>query len=118
LFFLLIHSSSLRNETIIGDDPHLRRVFLLIAAGWTIAMGISISWAIYRVRSGALDLAREGAATAYAKDALYRRWNTQHGGVYVTVTEATPPNPYLLDVRERDITTPSGRQLTSSTMRT
>ena len=49
---------------------------------------------------------------AYAKDTLYRRWNTQHGGVYVPVTEDTPPNPYLRDVPERDITTPSGRQLT------
>jgi len=54
----------------------------------------------------------EGAATAYAKDALYRRWNTQHGGVYAPVTAATPPNPYLVDVPEREIRTPSGRLLT------
>ena len=84
----------------------------MIAAGWTIAMGISISSALYRVRSGALDLAREGAATAYAKDALYRRWNTEYGGVYVPVTEATPANPFLLNVPERDIRAPSGRLLT------
>ena len=84
----------------------------MIAAGWTIAMGISISSALYRVRSGALDLAKGDAAMAYAKDTLYRRWNTEHGGVYAPVTITTPPNPYLQDVPERDITTPSGRQLT------
>jgi two-component sensor histidine kinase len=94
------------------DDLHLRRVFLMIAAGWTVAMAIAMCSALYRVRSGAIDLAREGAATAYAKDALYRRWNTEHGGVYVPVNADTPPNPYLDGVAERDITTPSGRQLT------
>jgi len=109
---MLIDSCPPQNKDAIRDDLHLRRVFTMIAAGWTIAMGISMSSALYRVRSGALDLAREGAAMAYAKDTLYRRWNTQHGGVYVPVTEDTPPNPYLRDVPERDITTPSGRQLT------
>jgi len=109
---LRIPSCSPQSKDSSVDDFHLRRVFLMIAAGWTIAMGISISSALYRVRSGALDLAREGAATAYAKDALYRRWNTEHGGVYVPVTMTTPANPYLIDVPERDITTPSGRRLT------
>lgn len=112
---VLIHSGSPQgpqSKDASLDDLHLRRVFLMIAAGWTIAMGISISSALYRVRSGALELAREGAATAYAKDALYRRWNTEHGGVYVPVTMTTPPNPFLLNVPERDIRTPSGRLLT------
>jgi two-component sensor histidine kinase len=109
---LQIHSCSPQSKDTSVDDLHLRRVFLMIAAGWTVAMGISISSALYRVRSGALDVAREGAATAYAKDALYRRWNTEHGGVYVPVTMTTPANPYLIGVPERDITTPSGRRLT------
>jgi two-component sensor histidine kinase len=110
--FWVKESGSPQTEGHIRDDVHLRRVFIMIAAGWTMAMGITFSSALYRTRSGAIDLAREGAATAYAKDALYRRWNTQNGGVYVPVTEATPPNPYLKTVPERDIQTPSGRQLT------
>ena len=96
----------------VRDDLHLRHVFILIAAGWTMAMGISFVSALYRVRSGALELAKGDAAMAYAKDTLYRRWNTEHGGVYAPVTVTTPPNPYLQDVPERDITTPTGRQLT------
>lgn len=35
-----------------------------------------------------------------------------HGGVYVPATNKTLPNPYLSDMPERDIKTPSGRQLT------
>ncbi|MHC4441077.1 MAG: PAS domain S-box protein [Planctomycetota bacterium] len=35
-----------------------------------------------------------------------------HGGVYVPVTEQTPPNPKLSHIAKRDITTPSGRRLT------
>jgi hypothetical protein len=45
------------------------------------------------------------------KDVVYRRWNAGHGGIYVPVTDETPPNPYL-EVPERDITTQSGVVLT------
>lgn len=48
----------------------------------------------------------------FDKDLLYRRWATIHGGVYVPVTPETPPNRHLENVPERDLTTPSGRQLT------
>ena len=34
------------------------------------------------------------------------------GGVYVPVTPESPPNPYLAQIPERDIVTPSGRPLT------
>jgi hypothetical protein len=48
---------------------------------------------------------------AHQKDVTYRRWNAQHGGVYVRVAGKTQPNPYL-EVLERDITTPSDIALT------
>ena len=57
-------------------------------------------------------MALEAARINFDKDLLYRRWASKHGGVYVPVTPETPPNPYLEHVAERDITTPSGRQLT------
>jgi PAS domain S-box-containing protein len=43
---------------------------------------------------------------------LYRRWASAHGGVYVPVNPNTPPTPYLAQLPERDIVTPSGRRLT------
>ena len=40
-----------------------------------------------------------------------RRWNAEHGGVYVPVTVAFPPNPYL-DAPDRDVRTTGGVLLT------
>ncbi len=45
-------------------------------------------------------------------DQAFRNWNTRHGGTYVPVSQNTPPNPYLAHIPERDITTPSGKELT------
>jgi hypothetical protein len=42
---------------------------------------------------------------------VIRRWNSQHDGVYVPVTETFQPNPYLQDA-SRDITTTDGRKFT------
>lgn len=42
---------------------------------------------------------------------VVRKWNAEHGGIYVPVTERFQPNPYLEDVR-RDVTTTDGIRLT------
>jgi len=78
---------------------------------WTLAIAASIGWNTTRERKEVLTTARNTALVAYEKDLLYRRWNTSHGGVYVPVTTATLPNPYLT-VPEREIQTPSGQRLT------
>ncbi len=52
------------------------------------------------------------AQAVIERDALYRRWGSAHGGVYVPATPQSPPNPYLSHIPERDIVTPSGKQLT------
>ena len=57
-------------------------------------------------------MARHIALTNYERDVLYRRWAAAHGGVYVLVTPDNPPTPYLAQLPERDIVTPSGRRLT------
>lgn len=48
----------------------------------------------------------------FDKDVLYRQWIAMHGGVYVPVTDKTPPNPYLSHIKNRDVTTESGEKLT------
>jgi len=40
-----------------------------------------------------------------------RQWNALHGGVYVPVTNAIPPNPYL-EIPDRDVRTTEGVLLT------
>jgi len=47
----------------------------------------------------------------FEKDLIYKHWATLEGGVYVPITEFTPPNPYL-DVPHRDVETKEGIKLT------
>jgi PAS domain S-box-containing protein len=79
---------------------------------WTLLLAGALWWNLRHVRATASELALMAARTSLEKDVLYRMWATEHGGVYAPVTEKTPPNPYLSHIPERDITTPSGRQLT------
>ncbi len=90
----------------------IRFYTLLTAFAWTAFVIVVLSWNIYHHKAKTLKIARNHARISLAKDMVYRRWAAKHGGVYVPVTEDTPPNPYLSDIEERDITTPSGRQLT------
>ena len=43
---------------------------------------------------------------------MARLWNTFHGGIYVPVSDTTPPNPYLKDDPNRDLVSTSGINLT------
>lgn len=56
-------------------------------------------------------LARERGSVLFRLVELTRDWNAQHGGVYVPVTDETPPNPYIKHPR-RDLETRDGVRLT------
>ena len=90
----------------------LRRYLWALVALWTAIVVSVLLWNLLIERRATLEMARYQARFAFTKDLLYRRWNADHGGVYVPVSEDTPPNPYLSNIEERDITTPSGRLLT------
>jgi PAS domain S-box-containing protein len=75
-------------------------------------MGTSCFFAIRNQSKISLELATAEASASYNKDLVYRRWSSMHGGTYVPVTETTKPNPYLNNIEERDILSPSGRVLT------
>lgn len=86
--------------------------FFLIMLFWTLLIVALAIWNYYQNHRAVLHEAQIAARYSFGKDLTFRRWATAHGGVYVPVTEETPPNPYLSHVPERDIVTPSGRQLT------
>lgn len=69
-------------------------------------------WHILETRHTQRKLVRNDAWTNFNKDQAFRFWAASHGGVYVPATEKTPPNPFLSHIPERDIKTPSGRELT------
>jgi PAS domain S-box-containing protein len=83
-------------------------VFIL----WTLLLSCSLYWNIVKENKQSIASAKEAAITHFNKDLAYRYWATKHGGVYVPSDERTPPNPYLKNIPERDIETPSGIKLT------
>jgi PAS domain S-box-containing protein len=85
---------------------------VILVAGWTVAIGVLLSWDFSQIGEQALHLAVVRARTSHDRDLAFRRWAARHGGVYVPQSELTPPNPFLAHVPERDLTTPSGRSLT------
>ncbi len=84
---------------------------VLAVVGWSALVSASLSWNLHRARDAAYALARNEAASSINKDLALRRWAASHGGVYVPIDEATPPNPYL-DVPNREIDGPDGSTLT------
>ena len=79
---------------------------------WSIIMlGVACLF-VYENYEYADTLAKNEALISVKKDLAYRSWVASHGGVYVPITEKTPPNPYLSHVKDRDVNTTSNMQLT------
>ena len=97
------------------DEIHpvkLNRYIITVAVVWTMVMVASLAWNLVQVKSNTLKIALDQVRVSSEKDIIYRHWNAGHGGVYVPVTEETPPNIYLSHIPDRDITLPSGKVLT------
>ncbi|MBD1401211.1 PAS domain S-box protein [Pelovirga terrestris] len=101
-----------------STHPNLNRyspprfLFLFSALIWTLAIVGMAFWHYHSTRTAITENARTAARYSIHKDITYRQWATRHGGVYVPMTEQTPASPYLAHLPERDLVTPSGRQLT------
>jgi signal transduction histidine kinase/ActR/RegA family two-component response regulator len=96
----------------ISETKTSRPMVIALMIVWTAIIVMSLLWNLFEMKRKVLETARIQADMAYNQNVIYRRWNTEHGGVYVEVTDDLQPNPYLSDIPERDITTPSGRTLT------
>jgi len=64
-----------------------------------------------QISEGHLKLAINASRQIFEELVITRRWNANHGGVYVPVTDETKPNPYLDDPL-RDVYTTGGMLLT------
>ncbi len=98
------------------DPRSMRRIFttmlILMVTLWTMVCGGSMLHLHIDSDQVMERIAHDVARTSIEKDLLYRYWAAEQGGIYVPITARTPANPYLSGIRERDITTPSGRRLT------
>ncbi len=90
----------------------LWRNIKLFMAVWTLAIGVSLAWSLSYQRHAFETTLHTEAAAFHGMDMEYRNWIIHSGGIYVPVTDKTPPSPWLSQVPERDITTPSGKRLT------
>ncbi len=91
--------------------PVQRFTWILVGV-WTLFLsGLSFN-AISGVRQITQELAISEIRAYRNKDRAFRTWGASHGGVYVPMDERTPANPYLAHIPERDLVTPSGRELT------
>ena len=99
---------------LVGNLPRrrLRPYAILLQVFWAVIVALSFAWSLRGEEVEMIKLATLEARVSLEKDILYRHWAARQGGVYVPVTPQTPPNPYLAHLPERDLVTPSGRQLT------
>lgn len=89
----------------------LSRRYALLALVWSVLVGASLLWTLYQERQAILDQATVATRANIQKDIGFRKWVASHGGVYVSPSAHTPPNPYL-KVPERDVVTTAGKKLT------
>lgn len=99
----------------LSDHSPFRDIYCLTAVFlifWTGLFALLL-WRDFREnRLHTLDLAKHTAELTVEKDMSLRKWAATQGGIYVPISDQVPANPYLSQVPERDIFTPSGKPLT------
>ncbi|HEY6093849.1 MAG TPA: EAL domain-containing protein [Gallionellaceae bacterium] len=97
---------------ISNATQRIKRNTILAIAAWVLFVGLLLWWNIHNAEQQMLATAEKEAKGYLKQDLAFRRWATSHGGLYVPVDDKNQPSPYLKNVPERDIRTPSGRLLT------
>lgn len=87
------------------------RMHMVLYAGWFFILAVSLLWNIHIELKNTHDVVLNKSESFFRQITVSRLWNATHGGVYVPVTEATQPNPYLADSL-RDVITTDGLALT------
>ncbi|MBT3197737.1 MAG: DUF3365 domain-containing protein [Gammaproteobacteria bacterium] len=98
-----------RGGLLTGLFSRWKIVLLLVL--WTLLCAISLSHSYTRLEQQLEYNLRTEGGTVFELLVLMRRWNAEHNGVYVPLTEASPSNPYLTDP-QKDILSNRGQNLT------
>ena len=88
------------------------RYAYILSLIWCVLVAGSCATNWYQIDRSETEIGKAAARSHFEKDVLFRSWAAQHGGVYVPPTAATPPNPYLKDLPDRDVETSHGKDLT------
>nr|NQU90952.1 DUF3365 domain-containing protein [Bacteroidota bacterium] len=94
------------------DPLKIREYAIYSTILWTLLLAVLLVLDINLIKREALKRAYTYTKVGFDKDVIYRRWASEHGGVYVKVDSNTPPNPYLSNIEDRDIIVDSNLHLT------
>jgi diguanylate cyclase (GGDEF)-like protein/putative nucleotidyltransferase with HDIG domain len=90
----------------------LNKIAYFVVFIWTVILWGGLFIVAYDNYSYADVLAKTEALVSVNKDIAHRSWVSSHGGIYVPVSDRTPPNPYLAHIKNRDVNTSDGLRLT------
>jgi hypothetical protein len=77
-----------------------RKFYLIVFSFWTLFL-IGLFFIEYvKTKEEAQNLAITEARAHFNKDIALRSWVSLHGGIYVPIDSATPPNPALSQIPE------------------
>lgn len=102
----------IRRDTLSASSARLGPYPWILVALWTVLIGASLAWSINYKRQETIAVAKNEARTIFDKDLLYYRWAADQNGVFVPVTKAIRPNPYLKNFPDSSGVTDSGHPLT------
>ncbi|MFH1152175.1 MAG: diguanylate cyclase [Pseudomonadota bacterium] len=87
----------------------MRKSIAILCGVWLVLAGASLWWSIQGALKHRDTHALESTRSFFDLILITREWNASHGGVYVPVTDATQPNPWLKtplrDIRVNDTLT-------------
>ncbi|NTU75854.1 MAG: diguanylate cyclase [Anaerolineaceae bacterium] len=89
----------------------MKRYIAVTITIWLFLIGASAAWNVQQAFKNQQQIHLENGRSFFNLIVTMRQWNAEMGGVYVPVSEALQPNPYL-DGKDRDITTNTGLVLT------
>ncbi len=107
----MIAAESNTQKSVNRKRPLMKYTWRIIAV-WTLILIGLLVYDLSTLSQITKKLVAREARTYIQRDISFRSWVANHGGLYVPITENTTPNPYLSHIPERDIETPSGKNLT------
>ena len=99
-------------ENTPSNNPFFIRTTIVTILLWSATLGSLLYWSITNEVRQSTELAKSQTRSFFQEFLMARLWNTFHGGIYVPVSETTPPNPYLKNDPNRDLVSTSGINLT------
>ena len=94
-----------------SPDQRIHQGLIVAVVLWALLIAASIGWNWIQTENSLMGLAERELRLALETDFAYQHWVSEQGGVYVHLSEKTPPNPYLKHLPQRDLVTTCGLRL-------